>query len=247
LSRTADFDSNLQSSFMQLHAPYRALLQAALAETGPALHRVLDLGCGDGNKRDWLLQHVAEDGHLLGIDRDRTALAAAAWQGHPQCAWVLGDACALPCADASFERCWCIAALHLFGDTAQALREMRRVLQAGGAAVIILVEQRWVRLRQWPTAILAAAPSYPLEAADDLGHDLRQQLAAAGFADPRLRAYALGIADDDPQLANLALTSWPTLAPYLPNDPALHAAGAAAEEDTEIEEIAVLFALRAWR
>jgi SAM-dependent methyltransferase len=244
LSRHAGFESNLQSSLALLHAPYQHMMRAALADPSLPQRRALDLGCGAGDKRAFLTPHLMEDGLLVGVDSDRAALVAARLQHDPRCAWLLGDAMALPCGDASFDRCWCIAALHVFGNTAHALREMRRVLRPGGDVVILLVERRWVRLRRWSDAILAAAQTCQVAPADGLGDDLLAQLGAAGFAELRLRAYGLGIADDDPQRASLALTDWLALAPQLPNDPALHAAGVAADDNAEIDEIAVLFVLR---
>ncbi|NJM05728.1 class I SAM-dependent methyltransferase [Candidatus Gracilibacteria bacterium] len=244
MSNDADFESNLQSC-TPLHAPYVALLRAALDDDGLPQRRTLDIGCGTGAKSHWLAEQLVSSGQLIGMDCDRRVLAAAARRhGGAAHIWLCGDALALPCADRSVDRCWCIAALHLFGDEQRALREMRRVLHIGGTVVVVLVERRWVRLRHWPAPVVAAACTCQLAPADELGRDLMQQLATAGFAGVTLRAYALDIANDDPQAAALALTNWSTLAPQLPDDEALHRAGAASEDSAEIEEIAVLFALR---
>ncbi|NTV64081.1 MAG: class I SAM-dependent methyltransferase, partial [Oscillochloris sp.] len=138
-----------------LHAPYAELLRAALELASPSGGRIgLDLGCGPGLKADWLAARLAPVGLLLGLDIARAALAAAPRAARR--AWLVGDAHALPLADASVDLSWCVAAQELLTPPARALAEARRVLRPPGALVVAVVRQLWVRPRPWPPAVAAA-------------------------------------------------------------------------------------------
>jgi len=100
--------------------------------------RVLDVGCGDGRNLHYLLSC---DYHCAGIDRDPRAIdrmrSAAQVLGHPGGLdrFVVGEADALPWADASFDVVICSAVLHFAGDAAhfgRMITEMWRVLAPNG-------------------------------------------------------------------------------------------------------------------
>lgn len=106
--------------------------------------RLLDVGCGDGGFHAPLRQRGV---HVVGVDRSfgmlRAALAsqrqtivAAAEANGSAAAVVQGDAQALPIGDATFD---CALAAHVLfhvPDVRAALRELRRVLRAGGRVVL---------------------------------------------------------------------------------------------------------------
>lgn len=190
-----------------LHEPYLPRIRLALLAATPAGARIaLDVGCGDGAKTQWLREQCATDALLIGIDRDVTALRSA-----PALAAIAGAAEALPLRDGCVDLIWCVAALQLFTDRQQALRELWRVLRPGGMLLIATVGEYWVRLRCHPPALLAALPSVlPLAPADGLADTWTLLLAGAGFAAPQAQAYLL----DGAEPAQAALIDSADLAAY---------------------------------
>ncbi len=101
--------------------------------------RYLEVGQGGGRLMALALQTV---GAAAGVDHSlemarlagRTnAEAVQAGRAH----LVVGDAAALPCADASFTCCACVATFLFFLRPARTLAEMRRVLSPGGRLAIL--------------------------------------------------------------------------------------------------------------
>ena len=99
---------------------------------------VLDVATGTGNAALALAPHVR---WVVGLDITRemldTAARVAAERGVTNVTWVLGDACALPFTDESFDLFIARAAPHHFPDLGTALSEAARVLRPGGRAVFI--------------------------------------------------------------------------------------------------------------
>jgi ubiquinone/menaquinone biosynthesis C-methylase UbiE len=93
--------------------------------------RVLDVACGTGVVARLAAERVGPTGGVDGIDLNAGMLAvarslAAPVQSHH------GSALELPFADAAFDVVLCQLGLQFFPDRPLALREMRRVLAAGG-------------------------------------------------------------------------------------------------------------------
>jgi SAM-dependent methyltransferase len=127
-----------------------------LAALRPGL-RVLDLACGTGLVARLAAEAVGVDGRVAALDLNPAMLAVAselpAVVGAP-IEWVEGDAQALPFAEASFDVVCCQLGLQFFPDREHALREMKRVLVAGGRAVVMV----WREIDRAPGfAVLAAA------------------------------------------------------------------------------------------
>lgn len=194
-----------------LHAPLTPLLRLVLQQLRlnnrlnnrlNKLSVALDLACGPGHKSGWLADLVQPGGCVVGVDWDAAALQVAR-QRHPDppFAWVQGDALALPLRSASVDLAWCVAALGLFADAGQALRELRRVLRPGGLVVVATGAHLWVRVRGWPADLSAllvaaytrslAAGGEPVAPADGLGDGLSMQLVETGFVDVQVRAFLL--------------------------------------------------------
>ncbi len=104
------------------------LAQAAGIEAG---ERVLDVACGSGIVARELESGLAPGVRLVGLDLAPGMIAVAGARAN-WAEWRLGDACALPFADASFDRVICQFGLMFFADRVAALAEMRRVLRPGG-------------------------------------------------------------------------------------------------------------------
>jgi SAM-dependent methyltransferase len=99
--------------------------------------RVLDVACGTGDfTRSFARASV--DGVVVGLDASRTMLARAVQETDADnVAYVLGDACALPFRDGSFDAICCFAALYLIEHPMRAVDEIARVLAPGGRVALL--------------------------------------------------------------------------------------------------------------
>jgi SAM-dependent methyltransferase len=94
--------------------------------------RVLDVGCGTGSLT-FALAAAADLAGVVGVDPVEGFVAAArARNADPRLVFDLGDARALPYADASFDCAYASLVLHFVPDAARAVAEMRRVVRPGG-------------------------------------------------------------------------------------------------------------------
>jgi demethylmenaquinone methyltransferase/2-methoxy-6-polyprenyl-1,4-benzoquinol methylase len=113
---------------------------AALARMGPR-EIALDVGVGTGDLAFGLLDASDPSVRVVGVDLSPLMIDAvrrrAGARLDPRLAPLLGSAAALPFADASFDRVVAGFAVRNFADLALGLREMRRVLRAGGRAVVL--------------------------------------------------------------------------------------------------------------
>ncbi|MDD1772775.1 MAG: methyltransferase domain-containing protein [Methanomassiliicoccales archaeon] len=99
--------------------------------------KVLDVATGTGHTALFLAPYA---GKVIGLDLTpqmlRLAQNASEEKGIENTEWVRGDVNALPFPDASFDVVCSRRAPHHFPDLDRALREMARVLKAGGVMVI---------------------------------------------------------------------------------------------------------------
>jgi ubiquinone/menaquinone biosynthesis C-methylase UbiE len=108
-----------------------APLFIGFAETGGAV-RVLDVGCGTGN----LSFCMAQDPEIVGVQGLDFSPAyvehANRRNDDSRLDFQVGDACALPFPDASFDHAVSMLALQFVPQADLAVREMRRVTRRGG-------------------------------------------------------------------------------------------------------------------
>lgn len=98
------------------------LLRASLdARAGAS---VLDAGCGTGYFTRALARERLE---MVGLDPDPAAIRFARSRAAPRERYVIGDAQALPFANARFDYAVAITSLCFIADQARALRELARV------------------------------------------------------------------------------------------------------------------------
>lgn len=121
-------------SFKLLAVRYKlfkqALIREALAQR-PDVRRVLDVGCGDGEKA-LRLSHLPLQ--LAGIDIAHARLARARRSGLDG---VCGTAAKLPFRDRAFELIHVAHVLHHVLDYRQALAEIRRCLAPSGRVLVV--------------------------------------------------------------------------------------------------------------
>jgi demethylmenaquinone methyltransferase / 2-methoxy-6-polyprenyl-1,4-benzoquinol methylase len=103
-----------------------------LARVGPGT-RALDVATGTG---DLAIELAARGGDVVGSDFSEGMLARARTKA-PGLTWEQADAMALPYPDAAFDAATVGFGARNFGDLAQGLREMVRVVKPGGRVVIL--------------------------------------------------------------------------------------------------------------
>jgi ubiquinone/menaquinone biosynthesis C-methylase UbiE len=143
---------------------------------------MLDIGCGTGGATIEALR--ARAGRACGIDLSPRMIAQAIEQaaGLANVEFRVGDAEALPYPAASFDGALCAHSFHHYSDPLRALREIRRVLKAGGRFVVLDSDRGacpWVWA--WDRFLRISEPGhikYYTEA------ELLHLLAEAGFAQP---------------------------------------------------------------
>ena len=169
----------------------RQLAELFLDFAGEVEGDCLDLGCGTGHLAAAILRR-APGARVTGVDfspayvahaRARTDIVGAEFE--------IGDACALPFADRSFDRALSLLMLHFVPRATEAVAEMRRVTRPGGVAAATVWDARggMVANRMFfdtaamvdPAADRLRAQNYvrPMTRPGELGAAWR----AAGFAD----------------------------------------------------------------
>jgi ubiquinone/menaquinone biosynthesis C-methylase UbiE len=142
----------------------RRLVDAVAAQPGQS---VLDVACGTGVVARTAADRVGPSGTVVGLDLNEAMLAVAR-RSRPDLRWQLGDACALPFGDGSFDLVLSQAALMFVGDRVGALREMGRVAGPDGLVAV----QVPGRLAQSPGYVALTEPvarHAPPEVLDLLG------------------------------------------------------------------------------
>ena len=178
-------------------------LAARIAAIAPAPAAVLEVAPGPG----FLSIELARRGlDVSAADISKTFVEIArrnAATAGVSARFDVGDAAALPCADASVDFVVCRAAFKNFSQPVKALAEMRRALRPGGTALLIDMRRdatiasirqyvaglgvgwlnRWFMMLVFRTTLIKRA--YPLE-------EIRRMAVAAGWAEPRIEASPLG-------------------------------------------------------
>jgi ubiquinone/menaquinone biosynthesis C-methylase UbiE len=179
--------------------------------------RVLDVGCGQGID---VVRYATAGARVTGIDLTPRHVALA--RRHVaalglKASVVSGDAEAMPFADMSFDRVSSNGVLHHTPDMPAALREIRRVLVAGGEARVIVYNRR--SFHYWLTQVFTRGIVYRqlLEERSMAGvlsrgverssigarplvrvygpRELRDMLTAAGFVDVHTKVRHFNVED----------------------------------------------------
>lgn len=100
--------------------------------------RVLEIGCGCGSESERFARAGA---HYTAVDLTSAALNITRWRfqlANLEGRFVQGDAENLPFDDGSFDLVYSHGVLHHTPDTPRTIREVHRVLSAGGRAMIMI-------------------------------------------------------------------------------------------------------------
>lgn len=131
----------------------------------PTQATVLDVGCGSG----WAARLMAErarEGRVIGIDvsDEMVRLAADESVDYANVRFQVASAEQLPFDNDEFTHAFSMESLYYYADIERALREIRRVLKAGGplVAVVDLYEEntpshQWIDMLNVPVQLLSAA------------------------------------------------------------------------------------------
>jgi ubiquinone/menaquinone biosynthesis C-methylase UbiE len=154
---------------------------------------VLDVGCGGGMAVK-LLADRAKYGFVAGVDYSPAMVQQATRRNHDRVqrgkvAIEFGNAMALPYRDCSFDKACGIETLYFWPDPVAGLRELRRVLKAGGEVAIA------VEMSKESTAQKSALQKYFSQRYSNRsaglgmsilsGPELVEMLTEAGFHQPR--------------------------------------------------------------
>lgn len=103
---------------------------------------IIDVGCGSGDTERLLLREYPTISKIIGVDNNEERYKAAInkvkkEENSDKTIFQLADAVDLPFSDGHFNRALCVETLEWIPQPNQALLEIRRVIKAGGCAVII--------------------------------------------------------------------------------------------------------------
>lgn len=96
----------------------------------------LDVACGSGKLTAELARIAGPSGKVVGLDFSPQMLEVAR-RDHPSIEFTEGDALNLPFDDAAFDASTIAFGLRNLADPIRGLREMWRVINAGGRAVVL--------------------------------------------------------------------------------------------------------------
>jgi SAM-dependent methyltransferase len=123
--------------YEQTAAELEPVAEAVVAMAAPnAGDRVLDVACGTGNAA---LLAAARGADVVGVDSSERLVAVARQRSGEAglfAEFLVGDALALPVADASFDVVLSVFGVIFAADPAQAVSEVARVLRSDGRAYI---------------------------------------------------------------------------------------------------------------
>ena len=142
--RVADYDriADRYDRRYDLHA-YAGVRDALFSSLDSGtVSAALEVGCGTGH---WLAEirrqyPSAERLFLAGVE-PAAGMLSRAQAANPEARLVRARAEALPWGDATFDRVFCVNALHHFADRVRFFHEARRILKPGGALMTLITHQ----------------------------------------------------------------------------------------------------------
>jgi ubiquinone/menaquinone biosynthesis C-methylase UbiE len=177
-TRATDYDS-IADGFDRRYVllRYDGVRDALLNFLTPAVSAALEVGCGTGH---WLREMDDHARVLAGVEPSGPMLLHAR-DTAPRARLARGRAEQLPYHDASFDRIFCVNALHHFSDRAQFFAEARRVLKPGGGVMTIGKDPHPVRDEWWVYDYFEGTRAIDLDRFAPV-RTLRGELTTAGFS-----------------------------------------------------------------
>ena len=103
---------------------------------------ILDAGCGTGSLT-FAIARRANPRSIRGVDLSSAYIQHATEQNHdPRIEFRVEDVCALPFADASFDRVLALLVLHFVPETDRAIAQLRRVARPGATVAATVWDAR---------------------------------------------------------------------------------------------------------
>jgi SAM-dependent methyltransferase len=176
--RFTDYDS-IADRFERRYELYRyeGIREALRNFLGSGRPRALEVGCGTGH---WLLEAGGAAVAIAGVEPSAPMIERAR-RAAPGAWLVRAVAERLPWRDGTFDRIFCINALHHFADRAAFFAEAYRVLKAGGGLLSIGKDPHAERDSWWVYDYFPETRAVDLERFAPV-RALRGELAQAGFA-----------------------------------------------------------------
>lgn len=143
MARNSTFTASSPAGYEQIMGRWSRLLAPKFldfAGSGSG-ERVLDAGCGTGSLTFELIRRA--DCRIEAVDLSEAYIRHAA--GHsadPRVNFATADICALPFADAVFDRVLSLLVLHFVPDTAKAMAELVRVAKPGATVAATVWDAR---------------------------------------------------------------------------------------------------------
>jgi ubiquinone/menaquinone biosynthesis C-methylase UbiE len=135
-ARFEEMDSLFSGNYVYMHTYYETKRRAIENLDLFTAKNVLDVGCGQGHLLK-LISESFEKLECIGADLNFEDLKRAKRRcSSKKCTFVLAEASCLPFIDESFDRVACTAVLEHVVDEKKVLREIWRVLNNGGVAVL---------------------------------------------------------------------------------------------------------------
>ena len=159
---------------------YDGVRETLLNFLGPHPSAVLEVGCGTGHWLACSAKAMAQRGILAGVDPSAPMLARARGAA-PRALLMRARAEDLPWRDATFDRIFCVNALHHFADRMRFFAEARRVLTPGGGLLTIGKDPHADRDEWWVYEYFEETRAIDRERFARV-RTLRGEMALAGFA-----------------------------------------------------------------
>ncbi len=156
---------------------YDGVRETLLGFLGPQPSAVLEVGCGTGH---WLGVAAGHASLLAGVEPS-APMVARARPAAPGAHLVQARAEGLPWRNATFDRIFCVNALHHFADRSRFFAEARRVLKPGGGLITIGKDPHTDRDEWWVYDYFVETRAIDRERFARV-RTLRGEMALAGFA-----------------------------------------------------------------